>query len=1181
MTEPGLSIHSSNRLEVLVEHLSGTLGAEPSPALAREVVIVQSRGMARWLTLRLADRSGLAAGLNMPFPGTFCRQLAEHLLDDEPEADRLPSSEAPSLFDRELLTWRIFSQLRDAAAPDDSAPDGNTEDLGDGNEPPAASPTTYLRHDPDQIKRYQLSVRLAGLFEGYQLFRPRMLLEWEALRPAAEVAGDGSAGTAHHAGWQSRLWRSLTADVAGGERRTGGERMQHGARRCIRLLERLHRSQRSPAGLPRRLSVFGASTLPPIFLQVAAALARFIPVRIYVLSPTYHYWGELRSEREAARIRRRLEATPPTGGDDQLEEDHLEGDHLEGDHLEEGHPLLAALGRQGRDFFNLLQETDAEGAAWNELEMVDPGDDSLLHRLQSDVLHLVDRGGPDAPPRQLDAGDESLRVHACHSPMREMEVLRDQLLAAFEADPTLEPSDVLVMMPRIGDYSPYVEAAFGGAWKGTPALPFAIADREAGGERPAAETIPRLLDLVAGRVNPRAVLDLLDTSAIRRAFGIAAVEVPKLRRWVRDARIRWGMDGAQIAADLAVPAPPGKGTSETDVAANTWRAGLDRLLMGYATGAGGELVAGVAPHAGSTAGNAELLGRLAAFIDTLFAHLRGLRDPRPAGVWSKDLRAAIEDLHQPESEDEDGALELVLDALEELYQAESVAVEEPLSRQVVRAHLGRRLAAEGSGSGFLDGRITFCALKPMRAIPFKVICVAGLDEGAFPRRDPRHSFDLMASAPRPGDRSLAEDDRYLFLETLLAAGDRLILTYQGRSQKDNRPRAPASVLSELLDYLDRAFVAGDGRTARELVVVEHRLHAFSPEYYTCDPTGRRGDDQRLFSYSRENYLLAAGGGRAERPAATPFVAGSDAGDDTDDDARTELEIELPELVELWVNPARHYCRKVLQLMLPEHRRSDDAEPFDVDFLDRYRISQWLLERRLEGLPTGDAELELLRRQGELPLAGLGAAHYSRLVRRVDDFVATLPRRAPREPIMIEALGRGFRLHGSLEELTDGGALRYRCTNLKPKDLVRAWVTHVAHAAWQESNTSDLPLITHLAGFDRAVRFGAVDDAPGILDALVAGYRAGHRRPLPLFERASHAYVEASRKQRSSGGDRSRTPPEDAARHAFEGGLFPGDAGDPYVALCFRDRDAVAEDGFKRWAKALWVPLLEHAEEVDS
>ncbi len=1116
MADSSLSLFTSNRLEVLAEHLAAVLAAEPLPPLERESIVVHSHGLARWLTLRLAGRLGIAAGLTMPFPATFIRDLADRLQGGGQDTVE------PALFEREPATWRIFDRLRDAA---------------DAGESGAASPATYLEDDPDQLKRYQLAVRLAGLFEGYQLFRPRMLLDWQARGPEPEEAD------APHAEWQARLWRSLNE----------GPAQDHLARRILRLLELLRRSPAPPDGLPRRLSVFGASTLPPVFLELLSALARFIPVRIYFTSPTYHYWGDLRSEREAVAIRRRSAAARQ--GDDHLEP----GQPLlapvsapADDHLEPGHPLIATFGRQGRDFFNLLQETDALGGGWQELELVDPGDDTLLHALQSDVLHLGDRS---AAPKRLEPGDDSLTVHACHSPMREMEVLRDQLLAAFDRDPRLEPSDVVVMVPRIGDYSPWIEAAFG-AGEGTPALPFAIADRPAGQERPASETVLRLLDLVASRVTPGAVFDLLESAAVRRAFRLSAAEVPALRRRVRDSRIRWGIDGAQRAADFRVPKE----------GANTWRAGLDRLLMGYATGDGDELVTGVAPLAGATAGDAELLGRLAAFTDCLFHHLRRLRDPRPADAWARDLGTALEELYRAEGEEEEGALELVRGVLEELHQARELAgLEEDLSRQVVRAHLGRRLAGDGSGSGFFDGRITFCALKPMRALPFEVICVAGLAEGAFPRRDPRHAFDLMTADRRGGDRSPVEDDRYSFLETLLAAGEKLILTYQGRSQQDNSPRAPSSVLAELLDHLDRAFLTADGQPASEQIVVEHRLHPFDPAYFGA------GGDPRLFSYSQESARASRSAGQP--PVAMPFIG------DEDPAAQTAepLAVDLADLTGLWIHPARHYCRKVLQLTLTEHETSAEDEPFDVDFSGRYQISQWLLERRLAGQPAGEDELELLRQRGELPLAGLGAAHYARLSRRASDFAATLPRPEPSGPLLIELSGPGWRLHGRLDHLTADGALRFRCTNLKPKDIVRAWIAHVARAAWELEHPTGLPLLTHLAGIDRNLRFGLLDDPLALLDALLAGYRAGLRRPLPLFENASHAWAESARQQATGG--QEKTSPLDVARRAFARGRLASDAADPYVALCFRDRDPLAEDGFAHWAEALWAPILEHAQEV--
>ncbi len=1110
MPQPALHLYTSNRLEVLLGQLARTLDAEPLPPLAREVIVVQSQGMSRWLTLGLARHLGIAASLTMPFPSSFCRYLAQRLLEREDDPHRGEASR----FERDTLTWRIFSRLgHDGPLLSQSA---------------FAEPRRYLAEDPDQRKRYQLACRLAILLDDYQLFRPEMLLAWQ----------EGAAGEGRDEVWQAALWRSLAEDA--------GE--DHLALRFTRLLERLR--QLGPGGdatLPRRLSVFGVSTLPPVFLRLLEALSRHLPVGIYFTSPTYHYWGDLRSDREAERLQRRLRGSGIPAGEL---------------HVERGHPLLAGLGRQGRDFFNLLQEVDEDGAAWHELDFAEPPAGGVLHALQADILHLVDRGpGGGEPPLPLPEGDRSLTLHACHSPMREMEVLRDQLLAAFAEDPELRPSDVLVLVPEIAQYSPYVQAVFGGEHEGAPALPFAVADRRAGQELPPAESTLRLLDLIGDRLTVRAVFDFLDVPAVRRAFGVPARDVPVLRQWAEDTRVRWGMDGAQRRDDFELPAEE----------ANTWRAGIDRLLMGYAAGDLAELVAGTVPHAGSTAGNAELLGRLASFVDTLFHHLRELRRRRPADRWASALGDAVEALFGAEGEAEERGLQLVRDAIAELAELRHRAgLEEAVSLEVVRAHLAAKLAEPTHGGGFLTGRITFCALKPMRTIPFKVICVAGLADGAFPRREVPRGFDLMARRPRRGDRSLTEDDRYLFLETLLAAGEKLILTWVGSSQKDGRERAPSVVVSELLDHLDRSFAAADGRPARRHLVVRHRLQPWSPAYFD-----RR--DDALFSTSRENLeagrlAAAASRGRGVR-AEAPFVAAA-APPETE-----EAEIELLDLIEFWVHPARLFCRKTLELTLALSAPEDaDSEPFDIAGLAGYQLREDMLARRLEQAPRRESELELLRARGELPLAGLGGAHYAALAGQIDAFRDELPPFAPLPPLLLELAGEGWRLHGQLEGLTDLGLIRFRTANLKPKDRLRAWVAHVAYNAWAARcpEAAPAPCDALVVGRDRRLTLPPLAAPEPLLGQLVAGYLEGLRQPLPVFENASYGFAfQELRRQR---GEPVRSSPMERARAAWRSERPPNDAEDPYVELCFRGREPLTETAFGDWARRLWRPLLEHGVE---
>lgn len=1186
MARASLHFHTSNRLDILADHLAGFLETEPLPPLEQEVIVVQSRGMMRWLSLELAQRLGIAANLRFHFPGELCNVLSQSLMGFDRQQDP---------WARETMTWALFGLLT-ANDPSVTGDPGTTKDDALG---------AYLADDGDQRKRYQLATRLSNLFDDYQMFRPDTVLAWEA-DPSAAGAGTGGTGVDAELRrverWQAPLWSRLVDLLGEG----------HRARRFTDL-EGFLRTTDTPLddllgrGLPSRISVFGVSTLPPLFIRVLSALARFVPVRLYFTSPTYHYWGDLRSERELGRLERRMRRG-----------DQNTGEIISGDlHVETGHRLLAALGRQGRDFFNLLQAADEDATAWHELAFVESEGPGVLATLQRDILHLQDRSTGDPPSVPLDPSDRSLRIHVCHSPMREMEVLRDELLDALAHDPDLRPDDILVMVPDIDVYSPYIEAVFGGSPSGGSSvhLPYSIADRRAAHEWPPAASVVRLLELVGGRLTLTEVFDLLETDAIRRTFDLAEGQIPTLRQRLVDANVRWGIDGRQRQRDFDLP----------NEDANTWRAGLDRLLMGLATGCLDASVAGVVPLAGALAGDAEALGGLARYVDVLFGELDRLREPRPLGPWADDLLLTLDRLFTAASEEEEGALQVVHDAFDELRAAQRIlgdgdAARAPVHLEVVRQHLGTRLGADGGAGHFLTGRITFCALKPMRTIPFDVLCVAGLDSDSFPRRDMPRGFDLIRRQPRLGDRSLGDDDRYLFLEILLAARKRLILTHVGRSQRDGAEKAPSVVISELLDTLERTVhvtpavdpavgTAMDPDTVRDHLVVEHRLHPFAPGYFET-----HSDD--LFSYSPASLEAARALLGPRRPEMPFFDDGADATEDAvdpndahgedanardgnvrdddirDDNARDDTAIDLDAFLRFWVGPSKFFARRVLHLSLVDFEEEDlDSEPFELTGLEEYQIRQWMLDRRVgpraEDDLRRDHELALLRGRGDLPLAGLGRATYSALENRVSTFVAGIPAFDAHPPLPVVVTGDGWRLEGRLDDLTDDGQLRYRCARLTGKDRLRAWILHLVwncleHPVGVPRETrivAEGPLEQGQPGPPAQVRFPALANAHALLDDLVAGYRQGQLEPLPVFEHASLAYVEQQRKL-ADPRSRSKLSAVDVARRAWEGqksyGFYaPADRKDPWVDLCFRGRDPIAEDAFVQWSTRLWGPLLDH------
>ncbi|MFM1770851.1 MAG: hypothetical protein RJA22_3380, partial [Verrucomicrobiota bacterium] len=773
---PGLHLFTSNRMETLAEHLAHCLRTPLSSPLAEEIVVVRNKGMERWLRLELARQLGISARFRFEFPEEFIRQLLQQAL---------PEAAAENPLQRDVLAWRIAAVLPDL------------------QDHPAFAPVRHYLEGRDERKLIQLSGRLANLFDQYQVFRPELVLDWDA----------GQAGRDPAAAWQAELWRAVTGHARG----------LHPAALARRFADALGQPRRE--GLPERVAIFGVSALPPFHLDMMGALAGRVQVNFFLLQPSREYWGDITSPREQDRIRRRALGAEEAAFDL---------------HLESGNRLLASLGYLGRDFLKLLL-----GAGdWVATEsFTEPGEETLLQAVQADLLHLRDRGAPGSETPRLAVGqdDDSLRIHVCHSPLREMEVLQDHILDWLAKDQTLQPRDIVVMMPDVATYAPFVQAVFGSPEGDAQRLPFSLADR---GAREASHVVSTFLDLLAlptTRLGAATLLAPLDTAAVREKFGFSEREIERVRDWVRDLNIRWGID-AEHRAGLDLPR----------MDANAWRPGLERLLLGYAIAPGDHrLFAGRLPFADVEGDAAELAGRLAEYAERAFALVRQLGEARPLGAWVELLEGVVGDFFAA-TEEAERELQLLRSTLADLRgQAAVAGFTRPLGLDALRERLEPALAEDLQQGGFLRDGITFCGLKPMRSIPFKVVCLVGMNDGAFPRPTQQASFDLMARQPRLGDRSTREDDRYLFLETLLSARQRLHLSHVGRGIRDNRESPPSVLISELLDYLEQGFYLegtdpdGNDGALRERLVVPHRLQAFNTDYFN-------GQDARLFSYSQAN-----------------------------------------------------------------------------------------------------------------------------------------------------------------------------------------------------------------------------------------------------------------------------------------------------------------------------------------
>jgi exodeoxyribonuclease V gamma subunit len=1063
--------YRSNRLEILADRLADRLRQPLRSPLAREVVVTSGSGLARWLALRLAERLGVCANVGFQLPATFLWTMARAVLRHLPPT---------SSFERPVLHWRLMALLRDL------------------EETPCFAPVrAYLGDGQDEFRRYELAGRIADCFDQYLVYRPDWISRWEA-------------GEEDH--WQAELWRRLAR---------GGE--AHRVRVQARFHARLASGDFDRGGLPERVSVIGVSALPPLDVDLLAALARYLDIHLFLLDPCQEYWGDIQAEGDLARL----------------------GEEVDPDeaYLTVGHPLLASLGKQGRDFIDLLN-------AWPRVEwdgFLEPEGDDLLHRLQADILHLRERGGDEHPPLPLRSEDRSLQIHACHGPMREVEVLHDQLLALFAADPALRPADVVVMTPDIARYGPLIEAVFASAPR-ERRIPFSIADRGAPAEEPLVEGLFALLDLGGGRFDASQVLSLLELPAVRRRFGLDEADLTRIRRWTRDAGIRWGLD-AGTKALWELPA----------TAEHTWRMGLDRLLLGYALpGRGRDLYAGILPCDEVEGGEAQALGQWQTFVEALFGLDAQVRESRSLAAWVETLHAVLDQFFAPR-EREENEIQRIRAALETLRaNVEQAGFTEPVGLAVAMSALRNGLnAAESPAGRFLSGGVTCCALVPMRSIPFSVVAVLGLNDDAYPRPHRPVDFDRMATRFRRGDRARRHDDRYLFLETLLSARRCLYLSYVGQSIRDNTPLPPSVLVSELLDVVDRSFYGPDGGRPRERLVTHHPLQAFSRRYFS-------GDD-RFFSYARELTEASRQAGRGERDPAPLLTT------ELPEPESTLRRVTLASLVGFFRNPARWLLRERLGVRPNEGEEElETREPFVLDGLANYQLLGRMLELHRDGRAVAEIQA-VARGSGALPHGQVGECVFVQAQERVTRFAGrlgrVLPRRAP-EPLDLELRLGEFELSGRLTGMTAAGRVGYRLASIKANDYLDLWLHHLA---LNVAAPAGMTLQSRWVAEDQEVPLEPVEEAAAHLRALLEWYWRGTRRLLHFFPKSALAYVETLRKDKNQDLDKALR----AARRQWEGDDFQQGAPEReniYYQLAFRDADPL--DGeFVELALAVFMPLF--------
>lgn len=981
-------LHSSNKTENLVAHLTTVISSTPlSSPFSKEVFLIQSQGMERWLSQQLANELKVWGNYEFLFPAKFFSSLA----------DKIDSRLNDAAFDRHLMLWRIEALLRRL----------DSEEL--------LPLKQYLSGDSVALKRYQLALQLAKIFDQYQIMRPDMLALWQANKLLYNTATER---------WQQALWRQVTQQIG----------TKHRGSLWLQVIDKLNAAEAGAfsAQLPERVCVFGVNTMPPLFLKYLEGLSKHCDLHLFLLNPSNDFWADIDSKRQ--RI---------------INEEAFIG-----------HPLLSTLGQQGREFQDIMLDL----AIPFTMEFDPFEENQALHltnlqRLQNDILN----NAVDTHSR-LQA-DDSISIHSCHSRMREVEVLKNQLLHALEQDHSLQLRDIVVIAPDIQVYESFITAVFSD-------IQHAIADRSLRLSNHALDAFIRFLSVSQSRFGWQTVLDLLEQTVVYPSFGLSEPDLELIKHWISDNHVRWGKS-AEHKKKLGLP----------ELNENTWQAMLDRLLMGYAVGCDDDFVDGVLPYKAIEGGSASALGGLCEFMDLLFRASRDLKQAKTLKAWHNQLNYYADQLLVDVDPIE---MQQLKELLAELSADVTSVHHDTVELQVIVSWMESRVEERKTSNGFLRGQLTFCSMLPMRSIPFKIIALLGINDGEFPKIDRNPTFDLLSQHYQKGDRSRRADDRYQFLEILLSARQRLIMTYIGQSISQNATIPPSVIISELLDVLHSSY-------ALQNPTIQEPLQAFSSRYFD-------GSSENLINYSASDLATAAAITDVKSPANIWWTGTLE--------AEVEQVIDINELFSFFRHPQKYFINRQLGVRFnKQDAKAEEREPFAIGKLDGYGIYNDWIQTELSG---SKVSVEKMQAQGVWLSGVVGELAFNRQQQVINEFVEQINHKQLGQrvdDVAIDLKIETYRLVGKLSNRYENGSLLYRYADLKGKDLVAALLHNLISHHVEPHNT-------HLLSKDKNLVLSPdVTDSKHLL-AWLAIYQQGQQQPNAFFVEAAFAYIQQARSKQA-------------------------------------------------------------------
>ena len=879
-------------------------------------------------------------------------------------------------------------------------------------------PTVAEYYQLNDEKRIGLAAKLADLFDQYQLYRPEYTFLWEL----DSLVNDDE----FEEKWQAALWKIAFEKL-------NNEFLFRSTIEAF-IYDALQ-SDKNQIVLKEKFSqiyLFGLSIITPSHLSFYKTLSTYIDVTFYILDPAY------KNQWFPNDLELYIKDNFPT-----ISRKHTADDH---------NVLLSNLGMLIQHTFQLFLNKDS-GVNYLQIEGRDFNKTTLLQKIQDDISCNAPKVKRHTITK-ADLTDGTITINACYTAVREVEVFYNYLAQIVEKSPSsFSVKSMVVMVSDINLYAPYIKAVFNNA---PYHFPYTIADQSIEDVNPIITALKDIFNLSKDNFTSENVIQLLDNSLIKARFGIYNTNL--IRTALDKASVRFGIEGSNA----------------NDTQYISFKNGIKRLLYGYCMVGSEAYLDGTDdyfPVELAEGHEAKDIISFCHFVNVLESCINERDGLKSLSDWVSYTVDVIQHFILEDSEKENEDYKAILFQFRKLNES-ALLMDEEISFTVFSRQLLRNLNNETTSGSYLNGGITFCSFIPMRSIPFDYVAMLGLNSDLFPRKDSAIQFDLIAKHPKLGDRNIKENDKHLFLETILSANKQLYLSYIGRNSSDNKVLLPSSLVEELVDYIAEG-LAKKMDLHSEFITL-HPLHGFSHKY--------NSSNHQLYSYLGDvNFKL---------PKQKPNSS----------DSEVSKEININDLINFFKNPFKYYYNKRLLIYYEEKATVlPETEVFDVDFILKWQVQHDLIKLESHELDTYRTRL---LKSGILPLKNASIVNIETIYNGIQNTKVLYDDLRDGETSRFENIkikcGTDYHIIGKFDGLhnTDFIEIFFSKSDYGYKYVLTAFIKHLI------GTCSGITKNSYLISKDKGQVFTfkplLADDAMAMLQFLIECYVAGQNDIFPYY-----------------------------------------------------------------------------------